>query len=828
MFGEPTQTTNAYLEAQQGTPQPAYRGFLGAVYRGQVAALNPYIKPWSWRVRSIKAGWDGGTCWHETVAAVPLGLANASLQLSPESEGWKYLVVANGDTADYSAPGFDDSAWAQGQSPFAAAAGHPYSEEAGYPAISNTEWPLNTSIWVRRQFQIDTPTTFIAEIFVDNYATVWVNGVEVLPRVGTIEDPSGTTFHHQFEVPDSIQLVGENDIALLAEDYGTYSYAAFRIVSADRFGMNPAHIIYQCLTDPDWGMGYPAATIDDADFQTAADALFAEGFGLCLKWSNQTEIGEFCQIVADHAGFNIVQDRTTGLFRLVMLRGGYDIETLPVFDKSSVKVIKAQRPSLEGTINEVIVKYRDTVTQKEAATAPMQNLANIQAQGRVISQTLRFDGIPTYDLAARVQERELRARSTPMWRMSLEFLRGSASNLLPGKPFVLDLLDTEFGVKLVMRVGEIDYGSPTSGRITAECVEDVFGLPASTYLVEQTSGWQPPNTEPQPATATVFEVPYRELAQTLSTADLAALPADAGYVGAAAVRPAGTSINYALRTRIGADPFEQVGVGDFAPSCLLTAVCPLEHGPTVLQVDAGTDLEDLAVGTSAWLGEGAGAELVRIDAIGTGTITVGRGCGDTVAWEWPVGTRLWGFDNYAAADGAQYVDGELVDAKILPRTSSGELAEASAPTSQVGIASRQARPYPPAQLLVNGQQAPTQLDGLLTVTWVHRDRVLQVDQLVSQEEAGVGPEAGTTYTMRTYLNEVLDATQTGISGASAAISPSGNGVVRIEVEAIRDGLASWQAQVRTFNYTIAPLNTRVTVAADRRVTTDGNTRASIG
>jgi hypothetical protein len=41
MFGEPTQGTNAYLEAQQGTPQPAYRGFLSAVYRGQVAALNP-------------------------------------------------------------------------------------------------------------------------------------------------------------------------------------------------------------------------------------------------------------------------------------------------------------------------------------------------------------------------------------------------------------------------------------------------------------------------------------------------------------------------------------------------------------------------------------------------------------------------------------------------------------------------------------------------------------------------------------------------------------------------------------------------------------------
>ena len=65
----------------------------------------------------------------------------------------------------------------------------------------------------------------------------------------------------------------------------------------------------------------------------------------------------------------------------------------------------------------------DATTGKESATPPLQNLANIQGQGRIVSQTLSFAGIPTYDLAIRVGMRELEARSTPLWQISQEFKR---------------------------------------------------------------------------------------------------------------------------------------------------------------------------------------------------------------------------------------------------------------------------------------------------------------------------------------------------------------------------------------------------------------------
>ena len=56
---------------------------------------------------------------------------------------------------------------------------------------------------------------------------------------------------------------------------------------------NPAHILYECLTNAAWGMGYPIASIDGASFQAAADTLAAEGFGLNLLWLQQSKIEQF-------------------------------------------------------------------------------------------------------------------------------------------------------------------------------------------------------------------------------------------------------------------------------------------------------------------------------------------------------------------------------------------------------------------------------------------------------------------------------------------------------------------------------------------------------
>jgi len=87
------------------------------------------------------------------------------------------------------------------------------------------------------------------------------------------------------------------------------------------------------------------------------------------------------------------------------------------------------------------------------------------------------------------------------------------------------------------------------------------------------------------------------------------------------------------------------------------------------------------------------------------------------------------------------------------------------------------------------------------VAWVHRDRVLQADQLVDASVASIGPEPGTTYTLRVYLDDVLVDEVNGIAGATHGYGGyPGGGTMTVEVAAIRDELESWQAASVSFLY----------------------------
>jgi len=94
-------------------------------------------------------------------------------------------------------------------------------------------------------------------------------------------------------------------------------------------GMNPAHIIYQCLTNKSWGMGYPTSIIDSASFTTAADALYAEGFGLNLLWNQQARIEDFVLDVASHINATVYVRPDTGQFALKLIRDDYVPGSLP-------------------------------------------------------------------------------------------------------------------------------------------------------------------------------------------------------------------------------------------------------------------------------------------------------------------------------------------------------------------------------------------------------------------------------------------------------------------------------------------------------------------
>lgn len=788
MMGGPDQGTNDYLAAMQGEMQPAYRGFLGLVYRnGLVSANNPYIKPWAVRVRRILKGWHNDDPWYPEKAEIPLA-SNAD---APPS--W----IGDGFSVYYIGPRVHVTDPVEGFNEFTRAMADMYGlnyTPVGPGSEQLYFWRPNESGLIYSKREEDTePNQQAVQRLIDRgwqpnqtaLIRFWVlTGLHMcVYTVGATSSPPPAPEGYSWD---------EGISSPMSTTAGTvrlwYASSFLRRTGGMIYGMNGAHMIFQCVTDPDWGMGQPAAMIDQESFTAAADQLWDESFGLITKWNQQSSVEEFIQIICDTIGAVFSQDRRTGLFKLRLLRGGYDIDSLPVLGPHNARLVKYERPSLADTVNELTVRYRDALTGKDASVPPVHNMANIQGQGRIVSQSIRYDMIATFGLAARVAERDLLARSTPLWRIGLEVDR-AGNDLEPGAP-VRVVWPAPLNIDVVVLPGEIDYGRSDQGKILVNAVEDVITLPAVAAVTEQENLWQPPDMTAQPAPVEkVFEVPYRDLARALPASELSALPEDAGFVAAAAARPPGVSVNFELRTAAAGD-LEVAGTGDFTPRAALED----DIGPAELTVAVtGSEFKEEHIGRAAMIGNGRDAEIVRIDAVAPGELTLGRGCGDTVPHSWPAGSAVLLYEDLAAFDPQQYVDGETVQAKVLPRTPSGSLSPDAATMREVEMSSRQSRPYPPARLRINGAAYPEEASGEVAVGWAHRDRGLQQDQLVDSEEVSIGPESAVTYNVRFLLEDVLVSQQLGVdSDAAAPFTPESPGTLTVEVESERDGLTSWQ------------------------------------
>lgn len=180
---------------------------------------------------------------------------------------------------------------------------------------------------------------------------------------------------------------------------------------------------------------------------------------------------------------------------------------------------------------------------------------------------------------------------------------------------------------------------------------------------------------------------------------------------------------------------------------------------------------------------------------------------DTVPAPHASGVVIHFADDFKAVDLTEWSNGQTVNAKLLTRTGLGTLLEASAPVDSVTMAQRFVRPYPPGNVKINGVSYPSSVAGDLGITWSHRDRTLQTAYLVEQSEGNIGPEAGTTYTVRIYNAQTggtIIRTYSGITGTSQAYTTAqattDNGGtkpanIRVEVESVRDGYVSWQKHV---------------------------------
>jgi hypothetical protein len=568
--------------------------------------------------------------------------------------------------------------------------------------------------------------------------------------------------------------------------------------------MNPAHTIRECWTNQEWGKKISPALIDETALIYAADTLYDEEFGLSFFWKGGN-VEDLIREVCRHIDAAWYQDPTTGLFKLVLIRNDYDPETLDAYGEDEIKAVDGfTRPGWGEPANEITALYVDRDTNKQMPVT-VRDIANITLVGAVVSEEKRYDGIANADLANKVVMRDLRQSVSNLARMDIIANR-KLSGKRPGDVFKLNW--PPLGIdELIVRVANIKFGVLTDGKVKLSVVQDVFGAPLSVYSPPLPSAWTDPVNEPQvPPYRNLDEAPYWTIVRQVTGENgLGNYDDEAGLLITRAKKPTNDAFNYdALLRESPTGDFINVGAVPWTPTATLTAGVGLTE--TTWPITGGADLDQVETGRYAAIG----GELVAVTDIdiGAGEITVDRGVLDTVPALHSAGDRIWFCEQRQGVIAREYLSSEEIDVKMLTRTSKGVLDESVAPINSLTFNHRAIRPYPPGRVRINTEAYPDEISGELTVEWAHRDREQQTAYLVTQDEGNIGPESGTTYTLRIYGDSgVLKRTETGLAGTSYTYSEvdekadnggNWNAELRIELEAVRDGYTSWQCHNISF------------------------------
>lgn len=566
---------------------------------------------------------------------------------------------------------------------------------------------------------------------------------------------------------------------------------------------NPAHIIFECLTNPDWGMGASPDLINIPVFEAVATTLFNENFGLSMVWTKASKVEAFISEVLNHIQGTLFIDPQTGLYTLKLIRNDYDISVLPVFGPDNATLSNYQVKAWGETINEIVVTYTDPITELDN-TYSLQNIANIALQGgQIVSDSRNYYGIHSATLAAQVAGRDLQSASSPLRSADMVVNRKGWS-LTPGEPLILTWPEYQIDT-LVMRVMNIDYGKPGDGVIKVSLLEDVFSAGVFIEPAPPTM-WIDPGTPPAP-----FEF-FRPF--TLPAAVVANVSTQAGTMedpevmfGVLAAQSGSDTSGFQVNVQVtrvdGSLVYRNDGrlipVGYSTLTAALAAEAtsvtqlPLAINGRYPQQEGfvffGNDTEDKM-------------EIARLHSFDTiAGWTIDRGVFDTTPRAWPIGTPVWYVaTNARFHDPNIFTAGEVVTYKLTPQTSKGILDITAAPVETITLTDRPHLPNRPGNVMVGGvgfAEYDATAVSSLNVTWANRNRLMEDTVVVQWGDGNVTPEVGqtTTITLMNAIDRSIVLTLDGLTGTSHTIpKTSFGGLVEgiVRVTAKRDGLESLQ------------------------------------
>jgi hypothetical protein len=296
-------------------------------------------------------------------------------------------------------------------------------------------------------------------------------------------------------------------------------------------------------------------------------------------------------------------------------------------------------------------------------------------------------------------------------------------------------------------------------------------------------------------------MPYRELRQMVGDSELGTMLAgdpDAGLLQIAGSRPSADALNAIIDVDSGSG-YVAADTLEFAPGAFLDGA--LAIGGTSINVNDDHDLDDVTTGSLASIG---GVEIVRIDTIAGNTLTIARGCLDTVPVAHADGSEVVFFDDFSMSDFETYTTADDVSVKLLTVTGLGTLSLGAAPVDTVTMDSRAIRPLRPADAKVEtdpGYSGAIDVGATdpFEVTWANRNRLIEMAPL-AWTDPDAGLESGATITIALIGADgttiIDDTTYAGLTGTSADIDHAaflGESEAFVRFTTERDGYGPWQA-----------------------------------
>lgn len=531
---------------------------------------------------------------------------------------------------------------------------------------------------------------------------------------------------------------------------------------------NPINVIYEILTNTEWGFGYAPAGIDIglfSSFKKASDRLIAESNGFSMVLDREMRAGELLGEIQRQIDGIVFINQRTGKWTMQLVRGasdpdfGFDIDTVPQFTDANVKEIPDfTRGSWADTTNQIVVEYANRDGDYAKDFAPAQDMANalIQGGGTVstmlsVAAKVKYPGVKTGALAENLAWRDLRAQTYPLARATFTVDR-QFWDLIIGS--VIAWTNTKLGlVKLPMRITQINYGKLEDNKIVVTTIQDIFEFAAASYGTPPGTKWTLPVitlVEFPAAQQTAFESPRALLLRDPeSTGD-----DTISKVHAAARRQSGeAAIRIKQRNAPGAPAgafsdagsifgFMRIGqlktalaAGTARPTATITLVStPDVQSDLETVFDDDTTLEDMGVTLLQLIKVGTEFMLVQKAANGSGSDvdlqSVYRGVLDSAQQDHAINTDVFLLFVGAGITDTAFPNTNNVDIELRGRSSSSEFTGA---VTTIGLTmdKRAMRPYLPSEVSIDGTRYSASvslegsgagLDGLRNdFTWLRRN-----------------------------------------------------------------------------------------------------------